>query len=491
MPLSNALVRSFVVLVAGSLVSGAVLAQAPAPAAPQAPQLALAPCAGRPASDTARCGTLEVFENRETKKGRTIRLNVLVLPARNKVHVFDPVFWLDGGPGAAATRAVGAARGGVLTALNADHDVVFVDQRGTGKSNGLDCDIGDDPRDAASYYGPILPVALVKACRAKLEPLADLRLYTTPIAMDDLDDVRNALGYAEVDIVAASYGTIAAQVYIRQHGDRVRAAFLSGVATPSIKQPLLFARAAQVALDSLFVECAADADCAKAFPKLRADFAAALARFDHGPVDIAVPDSGASAPRHVALPRETYVERLRLLLYGTTTARLVPKIVHAAAGGDFEPFVRETRSRNVGGSLSRGMYLTVTCSEGVPFITAKELADASRGTFVGERRVRAHQAACAEWPRGEVPKGYTDAVASNVPVFMLSGAVDGSTPPSYGAGAVKKLSAGRQVVVRYLGHQMDSPCVVEMLGRFIATASASSVDVSCTKTIRRPPFVTQ
>ncbi|MGE5098903.1 MAG: alpha/beta hydrolase [Deltaproteobacteria bacterium] len=439
----------------------------------------------------ARCGTLDVYEDRAARAGRKIALNIVVVPAVNASHARDPVFWLDGGPGAGATRASRGVAYGFFARLNANHDLVFVDQRGTGKSNPLDCDVGDDPANPDLFFGKLLPVSLVKACREKLESLADLRMYTTPIAMDDLDDVRAALGYDKIDIAAASYGTIAAQVYMRQHPDHVRAVFLTGIATPGIKQPLLFARGAQAALDSLYVDCAADDACHAAFPRLKAEFNAALARFDHGPVEMSLVDSATGRRRTVTLERESYVERLRLMLYTTNSARFVPLIVHRAFAGDFAPFAAYATRSNPGLGLARGMYFTVTCSEGVAFITESEVAQQSRGTFVGEARVRAHQRACAEWPRGDVPRGFTDYVKSSIPVLMFSGAVDGSTPPWFGAGAVRELRNGRQVIVRYAGHQTDSPCAWGLIEQFIRTASVAKLDVSCTRNIRRPPFATE
>jgi len=436
----------------------------------------------------ARCGTLDVYENRAAKSGRKIALNIVVVPAVNAHHAADPVFWLAGGPGGGATRSAGAVQFGFFALLNKDHDIVFVDQRGTGKSNPLDCDIGDDPANADLFFGKLLPISLVKACRAKLESVADLRMYTTSIAMDDLDDVRAALRYDKIDIVAGSYGTIAAQVYMRQHPDHVRAAFLTGVATPGIKQPLPFARGAQAALDSLYVDCAADEACHTAFPNLKAEFDAVLARFDRGPVSMTVVDAATSRARTVTLERENYVERLRLMLYTTTAARFVPLIVHRAFGGDYAPFAAYAKRSNPGLGLARGMYFTVTCSEGVPFITESEIVQQSRGTFVGEARVRAHEAACAAWPRGDVPPRFTDYVKSSIPVLMFSGAVDGSTPPWLGAGAVRELRNGRQVMVRNMGHQTDSPCAWGILERFIATASVADLDVSCAESIRRPAF---
>ena len=79
--------------------------------------------------------------------------------------------------------------------------------------------------------------------------------------MDDLDDVRRFLGYDRINIYGGSYGTRAGLVYLRQHGEHVRAIVLDGVAPPDMRLPLYVARDAQRALDRLLADCAASAPC--------------------------------------------------------------------------------------------------------------------------------------------------------------------------------------------------------------------------------------
>src|SRR5687767_13039398 len=107
-------------------------------------------------------------------------------------------------------------------------DVVFIDQRGTGESHHLQCRLAEGGAGARREFGDLLPADRIRTCRQALETIADLRLYTTPIAMDDLDDVRSALGYATINVYGVSYGSLAALQYLRQHPTRVRSLALSG-----------------------------------------------------------------------------------------------------------------------------------------------------------------------------------------------------------------------------------------------------------------------
>src|SRR5262249_33163639 len=158
-----------------------------------------------------------------------IKLHLVVLSGLEAPAAADPVFVFHGGPGGAATDWVDETRFGFLAGLRKNHDLVFVDQRGTGSSNGLHCDVGDDPEDLQAFFGELLAEDKVRACRQKLDAGANLKMYTTPIAMDDLDDIRAALGYQKINLMGVSYGAIAAQVYLRQHPEHVRAAMLVGV----------------------------------------------------------------------------------------------------------------------------------------------------------------------------------------------------------------------------------------------------------------------
>jgi len=455
-----------------------------------ASHLSLQPCKVAELDGDARCGTYEVLEDRAAKSGRSIKLKIVVLKALNGAAAPDAVFPLAGGPGGSATGMVDLAKDGILVPVRQDHDLVFVDQRGTGESNSLACNVGDDPKDMATYFGDILPIDQVRACREKLQAKADLRMYTTPIAMDDLDEVRAALGYDKIDLLGVSYGTLVAQVYIRRHPEHVRTAFLAGVAAPNMKQPLLFPRSAQHAMDMLYQDCAADPVCHRAFPDLQKEFEAVLRRFDNGPMTLKLIDPATGKKKEVKVFRSTFVEHIRLVMYSTESQAFVPLIIHRAYLNDYLPF-EKAALLSAGAEVSRGVYFTVTCSEGVRFITKDDVVNETRGTYVGPERVARHIQACQEWPKGEIADNYVDSVTSDVPVLMISGEVDGSTPTWFGENALKSLSNGRQIKIRYLGHQIEDPCLSDIYKSFIASGSTKTVKDACAQGIRRPPFATE
>ncbi len=460
---------------------------------PSQGDIKLDPCALPDIPSGAKCGTYSVYEDRLAKAGRRIGLHVVVVPALDASPQPDPVFWLDGGPGAAASQAAGYVSLNWLRGLHKDHDLVFIDQRGTGQSAALRCaDIGETPTDLDAYFGKLFPPDRIGACRDELEKTANLRLYTTDIAMDDLEDIRRALGYQQIDIAGLSYGTLAAQVYMRKYPAYVRAAVLVGATPLDFRGPLPFPQATQRAFDLLVRDCRADDTCSKTFPNLRQDFYSVLARFGDGSLPVTIMNPATQQERVVLLQRENYVEHLRAMLYSTWNARYVPFVVHQAALGDFIPFGTIALRTNLGGSqTARGLYFSVTCAESIPFITKNEIVQQSQDSYLGDRRIKATMIACKEWPKGKVPKDFIKPLRTTVPILVLSGEVDGAVQPSVAGKAMRYWPNSLQVMLLNTGHQFGGPCMLGMTESFIRRASTQSLNTSCAKEEKRPAFVTK
>ena len=448
----------------------------------------------KPCEDTklapAKCGTFTVWENRAAKSGRTIDLNVIVLQATGPNRKPDPVTVLLGGPGEAATNA---ADWYYDDPLRKDRDLFLVDARGTGKSNGLHCLI---PKDGPlQAFMPLMNLDVLKACRLELEKRADLRHYLTTYAMDDLDDLRAALGYDKINLDAGSYGTRAALVYIRQHGEHVRTATLWASTALTQPMPLHFATDTERGLRNVFRDCYAEPACKAAFPNLEADYKRTVERIESGPVRVTVADPRNSKATEVSFTADDFAESLRAMIYKPETMLSIPLLLHKAAGGDYQAFADYQIERNVelNTEIGDGMYFSVTCTEDIDRIDPQQLHANGRGTFLADHRARPHMEACKGWPRGKLPAGFGEEVKSDVPVLIVTGDNDPATPPSAGRAAVSRLSNGRMIVVPHGGHTsqglIGEECVKQIAARFLETADQRSLDVSCLKSIKHKPFV--
>jgi len=392
-------------------------AEAPAP-------LELGACALPEIAAPARCGILDVPEDPDRPDGRKLSIHVAVLPAISSKALPDPITVLMGGPG---EDAIGAAAdyAGQFAALREDRDLLFVDQRGTGQSAPLHCDLFA-PADAAASLRDLFPPAAVAACEHRLAQTADLTRYTYPYFARDLEQIRRALGYGKLNLFAGSYGTRAAQVYMRAYPDSVRTAYLGSVVPLDVETPLTFARTAQAALDRLFEDCAADAACQHAYPDLRDEVRQLLARLGSGSVRVVLSGSG----KRVLLDRGRVAEWIRSKLYRPKSSADLPWLLHRAFVGDWQPIVKAILANAQEGDqgLSFGLLLAITSSEDVPFMPDADIVPQTGGTFLGDYRLRQQQAACAPWPRSALPAGYRIPVTSAIPTLFVTGDLDGATP---------------------------------------------------------------
>ncbi|HEV2835274.1 MAG TPA: alpha/beta hydrolase [Pyrinomonadaceae bacterium] len=454
--------------------------------------LELKPCQIPNVKGDAKCGTFEVFENRATKKGRKISINILVFPATGQKREPDPLFWFAGGPGSAATEdARGIAE--VFAPIREHRDLVFVDQRGTGQSNPLNCDFYD-AKDPQSYLGYFFPLEQVRQCRTQLEPKADLTLYTTDIAMDDIDDVRAALGYEQINLFGGSYGTRAAMVYLRRHPKHVRAVVLQGVAPTNQFMPRNFPQDTERALQGVLSECEADEACHKAFPEAKIDAARVLEALLQSPAQPEIKLQGSDKPVRVTLNRNLAAEAVRYMLYSPATASRVPLILHLAAHGDYGPLALAAfrYRRELVASGSNGMYLSVTCAEDLPWVKPEEANKLGENTFLGRYRYRQQAEACELWPRATIDPHYADPVQSTKPVLILTGEWDPVTPPAHGEAAAKTLTNSLHVVVpdgaHGIGGLENIDCILRLVTEFIERGAVKGLDTACVKTIRRKGF---
>jgi pimeloyl-ACP methyl ester carboxylesterase len=455
---------------------------------------ALEVCRPEGAEEDMLCGTLSVWEDREARAGRKLDLQVIVVPAHTAEPEPDPVVPVAGGPGDSITGAAAWVPKGFPEIL-ARRDVLLLDQRGTGKSNGLFCAFGVTPENPQPAYDAMFPLAGVEACREELERRADLTKYLTSIAVDDLEEVRRWLGYGELNLMGGSYGTRFVQEFMRRHPGSVRTALLEGLAGMDQRMPLDHARDGQRALDMVLLLCEEDPPCRGAFPDLRQELWTVLDRLDQGPGSATLDNPLTGQEVTLSVRRGMFAETLRSLLYNPSGAAELPFIVHRAYQGDFAPFFKTTLPYRIfiEIDLANGLYLSITCSEDVAWFTADEARVHDRGSALGDLRSAAQLAACSAWPVTEIPADFREPVATDRPVLILDGELDPVTPPRFAREAVKHMPNALLVVIPR-GHHgsnglTNEECLKGLVIEFLESGSTKGLDPSCVATMQRPPFV--
>lgn len=458
----------------------------------QQSSIKLEKCRPEGAKEDVLCGTHEVFENRATRKGRKIKIKVAVYPSTGSNKAPDPLFFFAGGPGSSAIED-SPYTVEEFARIRERRDLVFVDQRGTGGSNPLNCDFFD-PKDMKSYFGFYFPLEEVRKCRQQLEKNSDLKLYTTRIAMDDLDEIRAALGYKLINVSGGSYGTRAALEYIKRYQPNVRAAILHGISPQNQTMPQDFPQHTERALNGVIDECLADAACGKAFPNLRADSKTVLARLIKGPVEATIKHPETKAGITLSLTRDLAAEAIRYMLYQGNASSRLPLILTEAANGNYAPLTDAALfyRRVIVATGSNGMYLSVTCAEDLPWVDQTTAAKNAENTFLGSYRHTQQKAACDLWPKAQIANDYRDPTRSNTPALIVTGQWDPVTPPEYGNITAQNLPNSHHVVVPSGGHGFSGltniDCVTKITTAFIERGSVKGLDASCVSTIKRKEF---
>lgn len=439
------------------------------------------------------CGRLQRALDPARPGGVQVPIHFVVVPARARHKLPDPVLFLAGGPGQSAI----ALAPGVLplfSRLNNRRDIVFIDQRGTGRSAPLACDDNEQARGVAEQADPERQFKALRQCRERLAGLAHvggadgLKFFTTSLAVQDLDAVRDALGASRVNLVGGSYGTRVALEYQRQFASRVRRSVLDGVAPPDMVLPASISTDAQAVFEAMLNACAREAACARAHPRLRQEWAGLLAGV---PRPVSVPHPLTGEAERFTLTRDVLLGAVRGALYSPTLASALPAAISEAASGRLQGLLglNSMLSSRRATAPAMGMHFSVTCAEDVPRLGGS--ADLPGSDF-GDGPARLYQRVCAEWPRGEVPPGFYAVAPSSSPVLLLSGGLDPATPPRHAARMAEALGPkALHVEVDNAGHGvMSLGCSPDVLYRFIAAEderSALAVDAGCLQAIPRPP----
>ena len=439
---------------------------------------------------TAECGSVTVPENYEQPDGRKIELFVARVPAISLNKKPDPLFLIAGGPGTSAVDLY-TSSAGPFDRVRRDRDIILVDQRGTGRSHRLNCDYGNQ-----NVFERIDDVEVGLAnikCRDELTKTSDLRMYTTSVAVRDLDGVRRLLGYQRINLYGNSYGTRVAQHYARRFPAATRTVILDGVVNPEVVLGPAIAIDAELALGRILARCSGDAACSKAFTDPAADYRALRAKLTATPAKTMVSDAATGRPIDFDFTTRHLSAVLRFASYNDDQAALLPLSLHLAVQeGNFTPLASQFRvfAHSLEASFAYGMHNSVACSEDAPLIDSSKLDLAAlNATHMGAEQVQQLIEGCKEWPKGVVDSDLHAPFKSGAAALLLSGADDPVTPPGYAAIAQRAFADSAHVIIAGHGHgQLGAPCVDRIIADFVTAGSAKALDTRCTGKLKPMPF---
>jgi pimeloyl-ACP methyl ester carboxylesterase len=426
---------------------------------------------------SGRCANIAVPEDPRRPWGPKISLHVAVLPATMRPAV-GALFYLEGGPGAAATQSAVVVNQ-LFAAVGRRRDIVMVDQRGTGGSARLACPDRRVPaQDAAAV------TAYLRRCFARLG--GDARLDTTSVAADDIEAVRRTLGYGRIDLYGGSYGATLAQVYLHRYPGSVRSVVLDSGSLPDSRIYDVSARNAERALGTELARCARTPDCRRDYPQTQRQLAQLLTR----------------PPRRVTLPTGTVLLRSDDIAWTVDSlsetaegAATIPYAVDAAARGDYTSLAR-AYAEDLGPDLDPrarlATFWVILCSEPwADFDPAVTARDGAGGYLAAAAvaRARLFRTACRVVPKGRVPSGSSLIESSQAPVLLLVGGADPLAPVANLRGWRRAFPNGRLVIVPGVGHgAIAYSCVQALVARFVAEGNTRRLDTACVGHVPLPAF---
>jgi pimeloyl-ACP methyl ester carboxylesterase len=294
------------------------------------------------------------------------------------------------------------------------------------------------------------------------------------MAMEDLEAVRAALGYRQLDVIGSSYGATAAQVYLKLHPSSVHTLILSGASAIDVPFFGRYAVNAQRALDHLAKLCASDPACRKAFPGWERQFGELVKAWN------AHPEHGMTGDQFASI--------VHVMLLDLEKAVSIPLVVSSAAKGDYAPLERAGP-----GGLDADLNLmssSIWCNEPWTGLDATGPWATDFDSYT-TARIAAFRQECRSVPKRAEPRSlWTLPASSPVPVLAFAGGADPQDPVTNLSGLKRHFPDSRVVVFPHVGHSFGiGGCVDRTMAEFVERGTTRGLDTThCDGAVVVPPF---
>ncbi len=413
-------------------------------------------------SSGLQCGTLTVPERYENPNGPTIQLGVAIIKSHASNPAPDPVVMLQGGPGGSTIDTYLQIIPFDPRLRNINRDIVLFDQRGTEFAKpSLFCQqyynesIRQLNEDLSTADSNQRAQAALKACHDQwVSQGIDLSAYNSLENAADVNSLREALGYAKINLYGVSYGTLLALHVLRQYPQGLRSVIIDSVVPPQKNFIPDAPQSENRALDAVFTSCAQQPDCNAAYPNLKNVFYNEVNQLNANKKHITLVEPKTRQEYPALLDGDTLISAVIQMLYLTDFIPLIPRVIYNVRASDYS-FIEQVLSLVVfDRSVNLGMYYSVLCAEDADFKPQdvnlnglpKELANEEKDS--GTQFLQT----CSFWNVAPLPPTVDQPVSSTIPTLVLSGAFDPITPPSYAQTAAQTLSQSYFFLIPVGGH---------------------------------------
>ncbi len=471
------------------------------------PNFAPGPCHFTPgkgfiAGKNLTCGMLRVPENPAIIGGRQIKVAVAIFQTPSANRQSNPVVFLQGGPGGAIVHDLGSA----ISRLDAptimgDHDLILIDQRGTGLSKpALNCPGVDAAlakalqQNASAKQQTAMESLAIQACRARLSARGiDLSAYNTVNDAADIADLRAALNLPPLDLYGVSYGTRVALAVMQYVPSDIHSAVLDSILT---RQYNIFTDAIVAearAFNQLFTGCEQAPKCHAKYPHLKRTFDTLLKHLNAHPLRFRAQVAGSKETYNVQLNGDAFAEYVRSAMYDTPLISSLPKIIAIIARGVHLGFGKVyNHAKAAAGSNALGTYESVTCAEDAQFATLQSIQASVLGlpkairTYTAKQQ-RGQLALCKLWNVAPAVQPQPQLGWTDIPTLLLGGQYDPITPPANVSATQALLPHSYGFVFPNSGHGvfLTSKCSQTVINAFYNDPAAQP-DGSCVAALKSP-----
>lgn len=446
------------------------------------------------------CGYVTVPEQHGDPAGPTIQLAVAVIKSKAQEPLRDPLFVAQGGPGGSTIETYAEP---LLTTsrLRTDRDIVLWDQRGTLHSApNLYCSEYDDliaatiEQDLSDAEEKRLDQETLTACRQRLAQQTNLSAFDSLENAADIESLRQALGYDEINLYGVSYGTLLAQHYMRMFPHSLRSVILDGVVPPQTNFVVNSAQTMNRSFEELFNACQANPDCAEAYPDLKTVFYELVDQLNQEPARIQLTDTETDTTyAQAVIDGDTFMGGVFQMLYAGSLIPALPRMIYDARDGNFDFFSRIFAILLFDRSTSYGMYFSVLCAEDGDFTPQdQDLSGLPEQIVTAEKDTPQDILdSCKIWNVETFGPEVDQPVVSDIPTLVLSGHFDPITPPAYAQTSAATLSNGYAFINPTGGHgqAMEGECEDGLILSFLADPNTEP-DASCLSEDPRVAFFT-
>ncbi len=446
------------------------------------------------------CGYLSVPENYNDPEGKEIRLAVAIINSLASTPEADPLFMEQGGPGG-STIDTFLQQFSVNSRLRANRDIVLLEQRGTLYSSpSLVCPEIDQmtldtlEKDLTQEEAASLSLQAAEACHDRLAALGvELSAFDSLENAQDLESLRQALGYEKINLYGVSYGTLLALHYLKMYPQSLRSLILDGVLPPQINFLLQTTSTIDQSLKNLFEACQADADCQRDYPALEKTFFELVEKFNETPATFPMTDPDSGITYQAVLDGDSFMNSIAQMLYGTSIIPALPRVIYDARAGEFGFLSRILTLILFDRTLAYGMYYSVLCAEDADFSAEEQELEGVNPAVVQvmERGPQDFLDTCKMWKVENLDSSVDLPVSSDVPVLLLSGAFDPVTPPEYAQASAETLNNATLVTFPNGGHgqAFEGECQDQIILDFLENPN-DAPDTSCVDGLGGPDFYT-